>query len=34
MGGVFHHVLDEHPFRDGTFFYRFYADEAAEIAKP
>jgi potassium-dependent mechanosensitive channel len=25
--GVFHHVLDEHPFRDGNFFYRFYADE-------
>ena len=24
---VFHHVLDEHPFRDGNFFYRFYADE-------
>jgi small-conductance mechanosensitive channel len=26
--GVFHHVLDEHPFRDGNYFYRFYADEA------
>lgn len=25
--GVFHHVLDEQPFRDGNFFYRFYADE-------
>ena len=25
--GVIHHVLDEHPFRDGNFFYRFYADE-------
>ena len=25
--GIFHHVLDEHPFRDGNFFYRFYADE-------
>jgi len=24
---IFHHVLDEHPFRDGYFFYRFYADE-------
>lgn len=23
-----HHVLDEHPFRDGNYFYRFYADEA------
>jgi small-conductance mechanosensitive channel len=22
-----HHVLDEHPFRDGNYFYRFYADE-------
>ncbi|HEY9598634.1 MAG TPA: DEP domain-containing protein [Cyanophyceae cyanobacterium] len=25
--GIIHHVLDEHPFRDGYFFYRFYADE-------
>ena len=25
--GIIHHVLDEHPFRDGAFFYRFYADE-------
>jgi hypothetical protein len=25
---VIHHVLDEHPFRDGNYFYRFYADEA------
>jgi len=25
--GVIHHVLDEHPFRDGHFYYRFYADE-------
>ena len=25
--GHFHHVLDEHPFDDGVFFYRFYADE-------
>lgn len=24
---VIHHVLDEHGFRDGRFFYRFYADE-------
>ncbi len=24
---IIHHVLDEHPFRDGAFFYRFYADE-------
>ena len=28
--GIFHHVLDEHPFRDGNFFYRFYADEPPE----
>jgi potassium efflux system protein len=26
---IVHHVLDEHPFRDGNFFYRFYADEPA-----
>jgi small-conductance mechanosensitive channel len=26
--GAIHHVLDEHPFRDGNFFYRFHADEA------
>jgi len=25
--GIIHHVLDEHPFRDGHFYYRFYADE-------
>jgi small-conductance mechanosensitive channel len=25
--GLLHHVLDEHPFRDGPLFYRFYADE-------
>jgi hypothetical protein len=25
--GVLHHVLDEHGFRDGYFFYRFRADE-------
>ncbi len=24
---IFHHVLDEHPFDDGGYFYRFYADE-------
>jgi small-conductance mechanosensitive channel len=24
---VIHHVLNEHPFRDGNYFYRFYADE-------
>ena len=28
--GLMHHVLDEHPFQDGEFFYRFYADEGAE----
>jgi small-conductance mechanosensitive channel len=26
--GIIHHVLDEHPFRDGHYFYRFYADES------
>ena len=30
--GVFHHVLDEHPFRDGNFYYRFYADEKPDSA--
>ncbi len=25
--GLVHHVLDEHPFRDAPFFYRFRADE-------
>jgi potassium efflux system protein len=25
--GIIHHVLDEHPFRDGAFFYRFYQDD-------
>ncbi len=25
--GIIHHVLDEHQFRDGHFYYRFYADE-------
>ena len=24
---IIHHVLDEHPFQDGFFFYRFYEDE-------
>ena len=27
--GVFHHVLDQHGFMDGNFYYRFRADEAA-----
>ncbi len=30
--GVFHHVLDEHEFVEGKFFYRFRADEAALLA--
>ncbi|MEW6267853.1 MAG: mechanosensitive ion channel domain-containing protein, partial [Thermodesulfobacteriota bacterium] len=30
--GVIHHVLDEHGFRDGNFFYRFRADEE-ELAR-
>jgi small-conductance mechanosensitive channel len=25
--GMVRHVLDEHPFRDGNFFYRFVADD-------
>jgi potassium efflux system protein len=25
--GIIHHVLDEHSFKDGNYFYRFYADE-------
>jgi len=25
--GIIHHVYDEHPFRDGYVFYRFYTDE-------
>ncbi|MEP7010475.1 MAG: mechanosensitive ion channel domain-containing protein [Acidobacteriota bacterium] len=27
--GLLHHVLDEHPFEDANYFYRFYADEQA-----
>jgi hypothetical protein len=30
---LLHHVLDEHGFEDGGFFYRFYADERA-VARP
>ena len=30
--GVFHHVLDEHGFVEGRFFYRFRADERALLA--
>lgn len=30
--GVIHHVLDEHDFRDGHFFYRFARDAAAKPA--
>lgn len=25
--GLFHHVLDDHDFRDGNYFYRFHRDE-------
>jgi hypothetical protein len=25
--GLFHHVTDDHDFRDGNFYFRFYADE-------
>ncbi len=27
---IMHHVVDEHPFRDGEFFYRAYKDEVAD----
>ena len=30
--GIFHHVLDEHGFVEGKFFYRFLADESALLA--
>lgn len=30
--GVFHHVLDEHGFLEGKFFYRFRSDEVAILA--
>lgn len=26
--GIIHHVLDQHPFKDGLFFYRFDLDES------
>ena len=26
--GIFHHVTDEHPFKDEYLFYRFYEDES------
>lgn len=29
--GIFHHVLDEHKFRDEELFYRFYEDEGKSI---
>ena len=29
--GLVHHVLDEHGFRDGQFFYRFETDGAARV---
>jgi potassium-dependent mechanosensitive channel len=29
--GVIHHVLDEHSFRDGNFFYRFRSDETVAV---
>ncbi len=28
--GIIHHVLDEHHFEDGYFFYRFYEDDVAK----
>jgi small-conductance mechanosensitive channel len=32
--GVIHHVLDEHPFRDGDLFYRFACDESSSQVGP
>ena len=29
--GLFHHVLDEHQFKDEPLFYRFHADEGKSI---
>ena len=29
--GIIHHVLDEHHFEDGYFFYRFYEDDIAKL---
>ncbi len=28
--GLIHHVVDEHPFRNTYYFYRFYADEGKQ----
>ena len=28
--GIIHHVLDEHPFEDNYYFYRFYSDERVQ----
>jgi potassium efflux system protein len=30
--GIVHHVLDEHGFKDGSFFYRFRVDESSAAA--
>lgn len=30
--GIFHHVLDEHGFLEGRYYYRFRADESALLA--
>jgi hypothetical protein len=31
--GVIHHVLDEHPFLDGNYFYRFRDDDPGAAAR-
>lgn len=31
--GLLHHVLDEHPFDDANYFYRFYADELETVGR-
>ena len=32
--GLFHHVTDDHDFKDGNFYFRFFADEAASAGLP
>ncbi|MBF2097974.1 MAG: protein kinase [Gloeomargaritaceae cyanobacterium C42_A2020_066] len=32
--GLIHHVVDAHSFRDGFYFYRFYADESETDVAP
>ena len=32
--GLFHHVADDHDFKDGNFYFRFFADEAPIAGPP